>query len=183
MLSANYKSSEQYDSAIQSGQAKDSWIEQQIVHKNFELTKKFKNNGKELIKAFVEKFLHSFPQMFFVLLPLFAAILKLLYVRSNQFYYTDHVIFTLHTYIFVFIAMLAIFCINKIKDMTGWGWLGFVSVILVIGIFFHFYKSLLNFYAQGKGKTILKFFLILVLLFLISIFLFTLFLILSLYRI
>ena len=102
--------------------------------------------------------MHSLPQMLFVLLPLFAFILKLIYIRRKQFYYVDHIIFTIHLYVFIFLVMLVTFGISKMRSLLHWDWLSFLSAIFVLSIFFYFYKALRNFYKQRRAKTILKVF-------------------------
>ena len=162
----NYRSKKEYDSLLKAGVKKHNWFERQLVYKNIEIKEKYGSNPKALVAALLNRFMHSLPQMLFVLLPLFALILKLIYIRRKQFYYVDHVIFTIHLYIFVFLIMLVTFGIGKLKSLLHWDWLSFVTAIFVLGIFFYFYKALRNFYKQRRAKTIVKY-LILLLFFLI----------------
>ncbi|MEO5782665.1 MAG: DUF3667 domain-containing protein [Ginsengibacter sp.] len=161
----NYRSKKEYDSLLKSGAKKHNWLERQMVYKNIELKEKYGSDSKLIMVALVNRFMHTLPQMLFVLLPLFALILKLVYVRRKQFYYVDHVIFTIHLYIFVFLVMLVTFGIGKLKSILHWGWLSFVSAIFVLGIFFYFYKALRNFYKQRRAKTILKYVILLLMFF------------------
>lgn len=131
------------------------------------LKEKYNSDGKQSVIALINKFMHLLPEMLFVLLPLFALILKLVHIRRTDFYYVDHTIFTIHLYIFIFLVMLVTFGISKLRSLTDWAWLGYISGILVISIFFYFYKALRKFYNQRRAKTILKYF-ILLLLFLIT---------------
>ena len=135
------------------------------MYKNIELKEKYGSDAKLIISALLNKFMHLIPQMLFVLLPLFALILKLVYIRRKQFYYVDHVIFTLHLYIFIFLMMLLTFGLGKLKNLLHWNWLSFVSVIFVLSIFFYFYKALRNFYKQRRAKTIFKYFILLIMFF------------------
>lgn len=177
----NYKSRKEYDSLLKSGVKKHNWFERQLVYKNFDLKEKYGSNPRLIIPELGNKFIHSIPQMLFILLPLFALILKLVYIRRKQFYYVDHVIFTLHLYIFIFLSMLVIFGVDKIKTFLNWDWLMYVKVILFIAVFFYLYKALRNFYKQRKAKTILKFFILLFLFFITTILLFVIFLFFSLF--
>lgn len=178
-----YRSRKEYDSLLKTGVKKHNWIERQMVYKNFDLKEKYGSDPKLIITAFVNKLQHSLPQMLFVLLPLLALILKLVYIRRKQFYYVDHVIFIIHFYIFVFLVMLLIFGLGKIKSLMHQSWLTYLEIFLVLAIFFYFYKALRNFYKQGRGKTIFKY-LILLVLFLFSItFMFIIFLFFSLFTI
>lgn len=155
------RSKKQYDSLIKTGVKKHNWIERYLVYKGIEINEKYSGNSKAIFSNLINKFIHTLPQMLFVLFPLFAFILKLLYVRKKNYYYVDHVIFSIHFYIFVFLAMLLIFGINKIKSLLHWDWLSFLSALFILTIFFYFYKALRNFYKQGMGKTILKYFIFL----------------------
>lgn len=55
-------------------------------------------------KAFGEKILANLPRAFFVLLPLFALLLKLFYWRQDR-YYLDHLVFALYYHSFVFVLL------------------------------------------------------------------------------
>ena len=161
-MGAKYKSKKVYDSLLKAGVIRDNWFERILTHKGLELQDKYRNNKRQIITDVINKILHSIPQMLFVLLPLFALLLKILYIRRKNFYYTDHAIFTIHLYIFIFIAMLLIFGLLKIEGVTGANWIRYVNLILTGGIFFYLYKAMRNFYKQGRGRAILKYFLLLI---------------------
>jgi hypothetical protein len=171
----NYRSKKEYDSLLQAGVKKHNWFERQLVYKNIELKEKYSSDAKLIIRALLNKFMHLIPQILFVLLPLFALILKLVYTRRKQFYYVDHVIFTLHLYIFIFLMMLLTFGFGKLKSLLNWNWLSFVSVIFVLSIFFYFYKALRNFYKQRRAKTIFKYFILLLMFFFTTVLTFAIF--------
>ncbi|MGZ4049723.1 MAG: DUF3667 domain-containing protein [Bacteroidia bacterium] len=161
-MNANYKSKEEYDSLLRSGKKKDNWLERILTYKIIELNQKYRNNKSLAITNIVEKIQHSFPQMLFVLLPIFALLLKILYVRHKNFYYTDHAIFTIHFYIFIFFVMLLIFGLIKVEGMSGSNWISYLNLGFILGIFFYLYKAMRNFYKQRRGKTILKYILLLI---------------------
>ncbi len=177
----NYRNRQEYDSLLKAGAKKHNWFERQLVYKNIELKEKYDSNPKLIVVALLSRFTHLLPQMLFVLLPLFALILKLVYVRQKQFYYVDHVIFTIHLYIFIFLVMLITFGISKLKSLLNWQWLNFLSAIFVLGIFFYFYKALRNFYKQRRAKTILKYFILLLLFLITTVLMFTIFILLSMF--
>jgi hypothetical protein len=157
-----YKSKKEYDSVLKIGQVKDNWIKRMFTYKGIELNKKYHNNKSLGIAEIIGKIQHTIPQMLFVLLPLFALLLKLLYIRRKNFYYTDHAVFTIHFYIFIFLAMLPIFAVIKIQDDIGANWINYVNLALIAGIFFYLYKAMRNFYKQSRGKTVLKYLLLLI---------------------
>ena len=178
----HYKSKAEYDSLLQSGKKKHNWFERQLIYKNIEINEKFKGHRQEIFSTFSGILLHSLPQMLFILLPLFALILKLLYIRRKNYYYVNHGIFSIHFYIFSFIAMLVIFGLSKLNSSLHWGFITFIEVMLSFGIFFYLYKAMRNFYKQRRAKTVFKFFVLCFLLFITMMLLFVVFVFFSLFK-
>ncbi|MEP6949864.1 MAG: DUF3667 domain-containing protein [Ginsengibacter sp.] len=178
-----YKSNEEYDSLVKAGVKKHNWFERMVTHKGIELNEKYHNNKRQAIIDLSASVQHSIPKMLFVLLPLLALFLKLLYFRHKDFYYTDHAIFTIHFYTFIFIVMLLIFGIAKINVITGAAWLQYINGIFILVIFFYLYKAMRNFYMQSRVKTILKYFLLLFFFLLSGITLFIIFSFISIFEI
>lgn len=178
----NYRSRKEYDSLLKAGVKKHNWIERQLVYKTFVIKDKYGSNPKIVLAALLNRFMHSLPQMLFVLLPLFALILKLVYLRRKQFYYVDHVIFTIHLYIFIFLVMLITFGIAELRSLLHWNWLRFFGLIFVLSIFFYFYKALRNFYKQARAKTILKYFILLFMFLVTTVFMFIAFFFFSIFQ-
>ena len=179
---SKYKSKAEYDTALAHGK-NHNWIERKLIYKQLEINEKYKDDPKGAMSAMVNIFLHSIPQILFISLPLFALLLNLLYYRRKQFYYVNHAIFTIHLFVYVFIALLFVFGINKIKEITHFDWLGYLSGFMVLFIFIYNYKAMRNFYQQGRGKTIAKFLLLHFINFFIVMILFVIFLFLSLFKI
>lgn len=155
-----YSSMKEYDS-IQASLPKterDGWVLRRLVRKQIEINDKYRSNPDEAADKFAKSVLHRLPYMLFVSLPLFALILKLVYIRRKQFYYADHGVFTIHLYIFTFLMLMIIFALDKLDDLFNrpnlfaWVWL-----ILFLGMFFYLYKAMRYFYGQGRGKTFVKF--------------------------
>ncbi len=90
---------------------------------------------------------------FFLLLPVFALILWLFYFRNNQ-YYIRHLIFSIHIHSFVFVILILITLLDLLfKGPPGW-----ISAIFLLSVPLYILLALKNFYGQGTGKVILKFF-------------------------
>ena len=151
-----YSSRGAYDSILAKGE-KHGWLKRQLIYKVIEEKDKYHDNANEFLSVFLTALMHSFPQMLFISLPLFALLLKLLYVRRKQYYYVSHGIFSIHLYIFAFIVLIFIFGFNWINDLVRWHWLKNISTLLGVLIFFYQYKAMRNFYEQGRVKTITKF--------------------------
>jgi hypothetical protein len=153
------KTLHEYDSIQNSRppEKRNGWLMRQIKRKSIAINMKYEGRSKDFIADFSEKFRHSIPQMMFVSLPLVALLLQLLYVRRKQFYYVNHIIFTIHEYIAIFILLLMYYAIGGLLDWSGWQIFSFLKVITIFSIFFYIYKSMRNFYQQGRIKTIIKF--------------------------
>ena len=154
-----YHSLGEYDS-VQRGlplDERDGWFSRMMITKQIKLTNKFEGNVKAVVVEWIEIFLHRLPYLLFISLPIFAFILKLLYIRRRQFYYVDHAIFSIHHYIFSFIILLVIFLLSAAKHNYGFDWLRTVQLILIIVWPIYLYIAMLNFYKQGWFKTFIKF--------------------------
>ena len=178
----HYNNKAEYDSVLRSGKKKHNWFERQLVYKNIEIDEKFKGHRKDILSTFSNILLHSLPQMFFILLPLFALLLKLLYIRRKNYYYVNHAIFSVHFYIFSFIAMLVIFGLSKLNSSLQWGFIKFIETIISFGVFFYLYKAMRYFYEQRREKTIIKFLIFCFLLFITMLILFVVFVFFSLFK-
>jgi hypothetical protein len=177
---------QEYDSA----QAKlpenerDNWLERRIAIRNLELKERYKDDDEALIKDLLNKFLHSFPYLLFLSLPLYALYLKLLYIRRRkQFYYTDHAIFLIYLYIFTFILLLLVFSFDELRKALDWDWIGWLEAVLVLYGIWYAYKAMRKFYLQGTGKTLLKFMTLNFLAFITLILLFSLFFVITVFQI
>jgi len=138
----------------------DGWVKKAFVKKEISIRNKYRYNANEFLEVVKEKFLHSLPQMLFVSLPLFALILQVLYFRRKQFFYTDHGVFTIFHFIAVYILLLLNILFSKLRDLTGWHFFQYIGLAAVLFTLFYLYKSMRNFYGQGRAKTIVKFILL-----------------------
>lgn len=156
--SRSYTSLQNYDS-VQAGLPeadRDGWIKRRFVRQSFKTNDKY-GQSQEGVKSFIEAFLHKLPYLLFVSLPFFAGILKLLYVRRRNFFYSDHAVFTLYHYIFSFLLLLVYFGIDALQTATGWGVLGFLVGLLFLAWPVYLFIEMRRFYSQGFGKTLSKF--------------------------
>lgn len=173
----NYKTQKDYDS-IQSAlpsSERDGWFMRRLTKKQIEVNNKYRQNPEEAWKKLGNDILHKLPYMLFVSLPLFALILRLVYIRRKQFYYADHGVFTIHLYVFSFLLLLAVFGLSALQDVTDWGFIGFLIGLLFFILPFYLYKAIRRFYGQKRGKTFIKFLLVAILSMIMMIVLFLLF--------
>lgn len=105
--------------------------------------------GKDGSSLFLKEIIDQLPKVMFILLPLFALILKLIYFR-NKMFYVEHLVFSLHIHTFIFILLIISVFIVNIYTVIG------IFLLILTYLFF----SLLNFYQQSVSKTIVKFILL-----------------------
>lgn len=110
---------------------------------------------REVFSEISETVTHNLPKIMFVLLPIFALLLKLLYIRRNV-YFVDHAVFSLHFHSFAFLIFLVAFLITLIFKKVSLG--GWVVLILLIYLFF----ALRKMHKQSVMKTLTKIFLLLI---------------------
>ena len=113
-------------------------------------------------KLAINKFFSLAPQMMFLLLPLFALLLKLMYIRSER-YYMEHLIVALHSHSFI-LQMLALYLgLNALSEKISWAWLAgfstFLATAVVVWIPVYLFLCQKFYYQQGWVKTVLKFWL------------------------
>ena len=113
------------------------------------LARRFNANCAKALSANREdlrnNFLHNAGRALFLLLPLLALVMKVLY-RRPQRHYVEHLLFLLHNHAFLFLV-LGIYAL-----LTGFGppWLrSILHPVLWIYIWVYFYASLLRVYRQG----------------------------------
>ena len=110
--------------------------------------KLIKQKGEGFMKDLVE----NISIMMFFLLPLFALLLKIIYIRGSKFY-IEHLIFSLHlhsfTFLMLFLSLLSYIIFTK-------SFLFYVLLILFVYALLTFKKV----YQQRWFKTMLKMFLL-----------------------
>jgi hypothetical protein len=158
----NYETVESYDSAQKTfpEDKRDGWIKHKITTRKIQVSQQFEKNPGGTIRELLSNFMHNFPKALFISLPLFALILKLLYIRKKNFYYVDHGIFSVHLYIFSFLLLLISFGLGELSSITHWGLIVWLQFALWIYALIYYYKAMRRFYGQGRGKTILKYLLL-----------------------
>jgi hypothetical protein len=99
----------------------------------------------EALRAFMQDMLEYAPHMMFVLLPVFALILKLLYVRRDRFY-AEHFVFALHVHAFLFLMFFIILVLP----------LGRLVPYLTLWMLIYLWLAMKRVYRQGWFRTTVK---------------------------
>jgi hypothetical protein len=182
--SGRFSSVSAYDSFqnLLPAEKRDNWLQRRVTKKGIALNSKYSGNIEEGISTFWDVFLHRIPYILFLSLPFFALILKLLYIRRKNFYYSDHAVFTLYHYIFSFIFLMIFFGLNSLLEWLDWGIFGWMMGALTVFWFIYLYKSMRNFYGQNRARTIGKFLLLNLLGFVTILLLFAIFIFFSIFQ-
>jgi hypothetical protein len=146
---------------VTTGSKDIGFLERWFVHRvekiqeNAELVQK---NPDELLK----RFLGAVPGALFVLLPLFALCLKLLYIRSGRGY-LEHLVVALYSHAFMLVGLLFAFLLIGLQAVRGlpvWA-TGFSSLVASLTLFLLIPLYLLQMqkrvYAQSWVKTLTKY--------------------------
>ena len=105
----------------------------------------------------------NIPKMMFIFLPLIAAVMAVLYLRSGR-YYVEHLLFVVHFHAFFFLAGIVVALLERLSGVLP-GALGsgakavegFVGAVLVFYVPWYLLKAMRRVYAQGWWKTLPKF--------------------------
>jgi hypothetical protein len=128
----------------------EKWIETRAKEK-------FGEHGTN-IQLFLVTLISNLPYMMLVCIPLFAFVLKILYLRRRVFY-IDHLVYALHIHTFAYLAIMLIVLItiglNRTAPGVLAGWIiGLLWSIFAVQIFL----SIRRVYRQSWFFTIFKFF-------------------------
>lgn len=143
----------QLDSVLTANGEEPTWYTRAAVRQasRFFSTENGKGNVEAQSRELVHKLLKNASVMMFLLMPVVAILLLAVYYRRKRFYY-EHLIFSVHvhTVVFLFFSLaFTVWLFTPFGSVLGWAaLLAWVYILL----------ALKTVYAQGWGKTALKFF-------------------------
>lgn len=146
------------DSLFQS--EKEGWFSKTIEQKWAKFEKKYSDDLDQGFADFIDGLLHKLPYLLFVSLPFFAGILKLLFTRRKDLYFSDHAVFTLHHYIISFLLILFFLGFSKLENVTGWRFFNFLGVMMFFLWPLYLLIGMKRFYGQPWSTTLGKFLLV-----------------------
>ncbi len=157
---SDYDSVREYDSAQQAlpEGKRDGWLTRKFTIRGIELNQKYKGNMQGFAKDFGKAFMENFSKILFFLLPVFALILKLLYIRRDYFY-SEHLVFSIYYYNFFYLAGSFFMAFNLFPSLD------WVATIIGFWIFVYLLVAMKRMYGQSWRKTIFKYFIFLFLFF------------------
>jgi Protein of unknown function (DUF3667) len=127
----------------------EAWMQKQIKEKIGE-------DGSKG-KLFFDTLRSNIPAMMLCCIPLFALVLKILYIRKGR-YYVEHLVYALHIHTFFYVAViitsLAVMGANRtVPALAGW-----ITAVMTIAIIVQIFLSIRRVYRQGWFMTMVKFF-------------------------
>lgn len=100
------------------------------------------------------------PQTMFVLIPLFALILKVFYIFKRRLY-MEHLIVALHSHAFIFLSILVFFALGALRGLSPIAWLtvpvGLATAAVWIWLFVYLWLMQKRVYGQGWFFTTIKY--------------------------
>lgn len=139
------------DQQKQPDEKRDNLVERYIIKKSFD----WKSQGKNAKEVLFEGLKHNAPKVMFLLLPLFALILKISFWNNHKFY-VEHIIYAIHLHCFLFLFLIITMLL---KMMLPHGWApvaGFIQTATVLIIIWYIYRSLMVVYNRTRWRTISK---------------------------
>ena len=138
----------QFDSDKEERSDFGAWLEERVRQKIGE-----DGTNAELFFATLRSHV---PTMMLCCIPLFALVLKILYLRQRRFY-VEHLVYALHIHSFVYVAIVVI----TLLGMAAERWLPPLQTLLVFGLSFvvaaQVFLSIRCVYGQSRFWTICKF--------------------------
>ena len=95
-------------------------------------------NGEQILQAAYD----TIPISLFILLPIFALILKVLFFKRGS--YAHHLVFSFYFFSFLFTVFSLILIVNYIWDVPDW-----IDWMLVLSTYFYLYIAIKRFYKHG----------------------------------
>ena len=108
------------------------------------------DHGRELGRSL----LHNLGRAMLVLVPLLAALMKLLYWRQHR-YYLEHLLLLLHNHAYVFLGMSVLLIATRLIPSEAVG--GILGSLFTLYMGWYLYESMRRFYGQGWAVTFIKF--------------------------
>ena len=127
----------------------EAWMEKQIKEKIGE-------DGSNA-KLFLDTLRNNIPVMMLCCIPLFAFVLKILYIRKRRFY-VEHLVYALHIHTFLYVAVVitalgAMAANRTLPALSGW-----IIGLMSCAIFVQIFLSVRRVYGQGWFFSMVKFF-------------------------
>ncbi|MFM8913568.1 MAG: DUF3667 domain-containing protein [Flammeovirgaceae bacterium] len=148
----DFKTIEAYDSAqlAKPESERDNWFERLVSKRAINVRDKYGEDTERFGEEFLTAFKDNFSKMLFYLLPFFALLLKLLYLRRG-YYFSEHLVFSIYYYNFFYLAGTLHMLVGLVP------WLSWTSTFIGFWIVLYLLFAMKRMYKQRWGKTISKY--------------------------
>ena len=104
-----------------------------------------------------ERVLVNLPVAMFVMLPVYAGLLALLYYGRRRFF-VEHLVFAVHVQTFAFMVFTLLLLLPNQTSVAALDQIiGGVSAVLLVSTFIYQYLALRHYYGEGRARTLIKF--------------------------
>lgn len=110
-----------------------------------QLLKFYEKKGGGILQAFYD----SIPLAMFILLPIYALLLYLLFFKKGRF--AVHLVFSFYFFSFLFTVFSILLLVNFIYQLPSW-----IDLMVIFSTGIYLIIALMRFYEQGFGKIFLK---------------------------
>ena len=110
------------------------------------------DRGELFLKALID----NLPYMVLGCIPLFALVLKILYIRKRRFY-IEHLVFALHSHAFIFLSTVVIIGVGLVLDWKLPNLTPIVCVVLSFSVLIRLLIAIRRVYRQNWLATVFKF--------------------------
>jgi hypothetical protein len=130
---------------------RDNYLQRYIVKKTFDWKEQGKN-GQEIL---FEGLKHNAPKIMFLLLPLFALILKLAFWENHKLY-VEHIIYAIHLHCFLFLFLIVVMLLKMVLPDSWEVIISLIETAATFTIIWYIYRSLRVVYNRSRWRTISK---------------------------
>lgn len=110
-----------------------------------QLIKFYKNKGGGIIQGIFD----SIPISLFILLPIFAMILKIFFWRRATF--AHHLVFSFYYFSFLFVVLCILIGVNYLINIPDW-----IDILILMSTFLYLVLAISTFYEQGIVRSFVK---------------------------
>ena len=104
----------------------------------FQLLKLYENRAGGILQTLYD----TIPVAMFIMLPLFAILLKVFYWRRGTF--AHHMVFSFYFFTFIFTSFCVMLLVNKVWDIPGW-----IEFLIFLSFLVYLMIALKNFYRSS----------------------------------
>ena len=122
-----------------------------FIKKNYDWLKQ----GKNAQEVLIEGLRHNAPKMMFLLLPMFALILKLAFWKNHKFY-VEHIIYTIHLHCYLFLLLIFTILLKMALPHTWKPINELIDNATALVIIWYIYRSLRVVYNRSRWRTVSK---------------------------